>query len=59
MKIGDKVIVKLDGKEYQGEIYVIDKNGTFKNPKIPSYDIMIPELNLLYKHVSEYDCRRC
>jgi hypothetical protein len=49
---GDKVNFSIeDGKVLQGEIYIIDKHGTFEKPGIPSYDIMTDDC--LYKHVTE------
>ena len=56
--------VKFDfGKEgfFEGNIYIIDKYGTFEDPSDVSYDIMVePEdskgkfdTQCLFKHVSE------
>lgn len=50
MKIGNKVSFKLNGEIHDGEIYVIDRNGTYFSRK-PSVDIMVKSENMLYKHV--------
>ena len=31
---------------------IVDAHGTFDNPGIPSYDILVEEENMLFKHVS-------
>lgn len=62
-KLNDIVKFTLDGKQYLGNVYIIDANGTFESPGIPSYDIMIKdpeavsEANkeglVLFKHITE------
>ena len=34
-----------------GIVLVVDAYGTFESPNIPSYDIMVENENMLYKHV--------
>ena len=38
----------------EGIVLVVDALGTFECPNIPSYDIIVEEENMLYKHV-KYD----
>lgn len=66
-KYGDKVIIELDGKQHVGEIYIIDKYGTWDYPDDVSYDIMIHDYvhpdtpdkisDCLCKHVTEKDVK--
>lgn len=62
-KLNDLVKFTLDGKQHLGNIYIIDADGTFDNPGVPSYDILAkerlyisqinPEGRILYKHIPE------
>ena len=53
---GDKVRFKVnDTIEKVGEIYIIDKWGTFFDKSDVCYDIMVEEENCLYKHFNEKD----
>lgn len=52
-KIGDNVSFTLEKEIKQGEIYVVDKYGTFENDSYVSYDIFVKSDNVLYKHVKE------
>lgn len=40
-------------KTVKGEIWIIDKYGTFEQNEEVSYDIFSPEENMLYKHIRE------
>lgn len=62
-KLNDTVKFTLDGKQHLGNVHIIDANGTFDNPGVPSYDILAkerlyisqinPEGRILYKHIPE------
>lgn len=52
-KIGDNVSFTLENEIKQGEIYIVDKYGTFENDSDVSYDIFVKSDNVLYKHVKE------
>lgn len=57
-KINDLVEFNFDGTKLQGNIYIIDKYGTFDNPTDVSYDIMVKSCpkhpnGCLYKHITE------
>ena len=62
-KLNDTVKFTLDGKQHLGNVYIIDADGTFDNPGVPSYDILAkehlyisqinPEGRILYKHIPE------
>lgn len=60
-KMGEKVKFKVKGVEKVGEVYIIDPRGTWgQKTTEPSYDILVEEENMLYKHwvqslVSKYD----
>lgn len=49
----DKVKFKLQGEIITGTIHWIDKNGTFENPGVESYDILGDD-GVLYKHVLKH-----
>lgn len=53
-KVGDLVKIKIQDKTYEGNIYIIDKFGTFEDPSDVSYDIYVykPE-EILIKHIRE------
>jgi hypothetical protein len=52
-KIGDDVSFTLGNDIKQGEIYIVDKYGTFEDDSDASYDIFVKSDNVLYKHVKE------
>ncbi len=52
-KIGDNVSFTLENEIKQGEIYIVDKYGTFEDDSDVSYDIFVKSDNVLYKHVKE------
>ena len=54
-KLGDKVRFVIDNKEKVGEVYIIDRWGTFFDDSDVSYDIMIDndQEKCLYKHIRE------
>lgn len=52
-KIGDNVSFTLEKEIKQGEIYIVDKYGTFEDDSDASYDIFVKSDNVLYKHVKE------
>ena len=62
-KLNDSVKFTLDGKQHLGNVYIIDADGTFDSPGVPSYDILAkerlyisqinPEGRILYKHIPE------
>lgn len=35
----------------EGVVLIVDAHGTFESPNTPSYDIMVENENMLYKHV--------
>ena len=48
---GDKVTFRCGDETKEGVVCIVDAHGTFEQPGIPSYDILIEEENMLYKHV--------
>lgn len=52
-KIGDDVSFTLENDNKKGEIYIVDKYGTFEDDSDVSYDIFVKSDNVLYKHVKE------
>ena len=50
-KVGDEVMFTLNGIKREGIVFIVDANGTFERPKVPSYDILVESENMLYKHV--------
>ena len=50
-KVGDLVTFQWDDTLKEGIVLVVDAYGTFESPNIPSYDIMVENENMLYKHV--------
>lgn len=52
-KLGDMVEFEWEGEAKVGEIYIVDKYGTFDNPNDVSYDIFVENENVLYKHFTE------
>ena len=63
----DIVKFKLEGKEYIGEVWIIDKYGTWDDPSDVSYDILVEDAfkegdkyyklgkdnSCLFKHITE------
>ena len=49
-------IQMFDGsrKTFEGYIVIVDKYGTFEQSEEPSYDIYVPEMNTLFKHIREH-----
>lgn len=49
-------IQMFDGSKrtFEGYIAIVDKYGTFKQSEEPSYDIYVPKMNTLFKHIREY-----
>lgn len=41
-------------KTFEGYIAIIDRYGTFEQNEEPSYDIFVPEMNTLFKHIREH-----
>lgn len=72
-KHGDKVKFVLEDKEYIGEIWIIDKYGTFDDDSDVSYDIMVKDAfkegddyyhpnknnDCLFKHITEKEVEAC
>ena len=52
--VGDEVVFTLNEIQKDGVVFIVNANGTFERPAIPSYDILVENENILYKHVS-YD----
>lgn len=51
-KVGDEITFFCGNTQKKGVVLIVDSNGTFENPGIPSYDILVEEENMLYKYVS-------
>lgn len=52
-KVGTTVKFIVGDELKTGEIFIVDKYGTFDNPTDVSYDIMVESENMLYKHIQE------
>lgn len=52
-KLFDKVCFEFGGDVKIGYICVVDKFGTFEDKTYVSYDILVEEENMLYKHIKE------
>lgn len=52
-KVGTTVKFIVGEELKTGEIFIVDKYGTFDNPNDVSYDIMVESENMLYKHIQE------
>ena len=50
-KVGDQVTFLCGDVLKEGIVLVVDAYGAFESPNIPSYDIMVENENMLYKHV--------
>ena len=51
--LGETVAFEVEGRVLYGDIYVVDSYGTFEQQEEPSYDIMVQEPKMLYKHIRE------
>ena len=52
-KEGDVVTFQLGSLKKTGTIEIIDAFGTFEDNSDVSYDIMVTEENIFYKHIRE------
>ena len=50
-KVGDEVVFTLNEIQKEGVVFIVDANGTFERPVITSYDILVENENMIYKHV--------
>ena len=50
-KVGDLVTFLCGDTLKEGVVLIVDAHGTFESPNTPSYDIMVENENMLYKHV--------
>lgn len=50
-KVGDLVTFQCGDTLKEGVVLIVDAYGTFESPNIPSYDIMVENEKMLYKHV--------
>ena len=46
-KVGDEVVFTLNEIQKEGVVSIFDANGTFERPRIPSYDILVENENML------------
>ena len=46
-KVGDEVVFTLNEIQKEGVVFIVDANGTFERPVIPSYDILVENENML------------
>lgn len=51
--VGDKVKFLMDDEYITGEVYIVDKWGTFWDDTDVQYDIMVESQKTLYKHIKE------
>ena len=59
-KVGDTVKFIFNNELKTGSVFVVDKYGTFDNSTDVSYDILVEDENVLYKHIQEkYVVQRC
>ena len=59
-KVGDTVKFIFGNELKTGSVFVVDKYGTFDNSTDVSYDILVEDENVLYKHIQEkYVVQRC
>lgn len=54
-------VVKFDAellgdgtKTFEGYIAIVDRYGTFEQNEEPSYDVYVPDMNTLFKHIREH-----
>ena len=59
-KVGNAVKFIFGNELKTGIVFVVDKYGTFDNSTDVSYDILVEDENMLYKHIQEkYVVQRC
>lgn len=59
-KEGTTVKFIINNELKTGIVFVVDKYGTFDNSTDVSYDILVEDENMLYKHIQEkYVVQRC
>ena len=51
---GDRVTFCCGGETKEGVVCIVDAHGTFEQPGIPSYDILVKEENMRSEHVINY-----
>ena len=49
--VGDEITFLCNNTQKKGLVLIVDAHGTYENLGIPSYDILVEEENMLYKHV--------
>ncbi len=52
-RINDRVKFKPRNEIKIGSVFIVDAYGTFEQQDEPSYDIIVEEENMLYKHIKE------
>lgn len=52
-KVGDKVSFIVNKEVLHGDIYVVDRYGTFEDDTDVCYDIYVKDENTIYKHINE------
>lgn len=57
-KEGDTVTFLWEGVTKTGGILIVDPWGTFHDPSDVSYDIVVEDENMLYKHINERYVKR-
>ena len=50
-EVGDLVTFHCGDVLKEGIVLIVDAHDTFESPNTPSYDIMVENENMLYKHV--------
>lgn len=59
-KVGNAVKFIFGNELKTGIVFVVDKYGTFDNSTDVSYDILVEDENVLYKHIQEkHVVQRC
>lgn len=58
-KLNQKVSFNFCDTEKKGVVYVVDSYGTFEDKSDVSYDILVEEENMLYKHINEKYVKKC
>jgi len=51
-RVGDKITFLCSNKQKKGGVMIVGAHGTFENPDISSFYILLKEENMLYKHVN-------
>ena len=57
-RLGMRVAFNWNGVAKAGKVCVVDAQGTFMQPDEPSYDILVEEENMIYKHMKESEIIR-